>query len=185
MAMLTKTPDKSAPRAKDTFEKPSFQDCLWVLIPGVALAVIMALLNISGLVGGESGLLGGRGGPLEKVKDVHGALMFGGMSLIIGIFVSVLVLSRTSQGKRKRYWHRTFTAYLYLSPSVVILLMFTYISIIYGLYVSLHKFGLGQFSGAKAWGCFLLKLDLWGSTGGLRDRSIFGSGFWSSPPSLF
>jgi multiple sugar transport system permease protein len=84
------------------------------------------------------------------VKGILGSLMCGGAGLLIGILLSILIISMVSHGKRQRYWRQTFLAYLYLSPSVIILLMFTFISMIYAFYVSLHKFGLGQMAGRKA-----------------------------------
>ena len=144
MAALTKTP-----RPKDTFEEPSLRDGLRILIPALALALVLALLNYTGWIGGDSGWLGGKDGPLGGIKDVLGALLFGGVGLLIGLFLSTLVIFSTSQGKRRRYWRQTLVAYLYLSPSVIILLVFTFISMVYALYVSLHKFGLGQIAGTR------------------------------------
>ena len=144
MAALTKTP-----RPKDTFEEPSLRDGLRILIPALALALVLALLNYTGWIGGDSGWLGGKDGPLGGIKDVLGALLFGGVGLLIGLFLSTLVIFSTSQGKRRRYWRQTLIAYLYLSPSVIILLVFTFISMVYALYVSLHKFGLGQIAGTR------------------------------------
>ncbi len=144
MAALTKTP-----RPKDTFEEPSLRDGLRILIPALVLALVLALLNYTGWIGGDSGWLGGKDGLLGGIKDVLGALLFGGVGLLIGLFLSTLVIFSTSQGKRRRYWRQTLIAYLYLSPSVIILLVFTFISMVYALYVSLHKFGLGQIAGTR------------------------------------
>ncbi len=149
MATLSETPNRPAPRPKDTFEEPGLQDGLRILIPALALALVLALLNYTGWIGGDSGWLGGKDGLLGGIKDVLGALLFGGVGLLIGLFLSTLVIFSTSQGKRRRYWRQTLVAYLYLSPSVIILLVFTFISMVYALYVSLHKFGLGQIAGTR------------------------------------
>lgn len=147
MATLTKT--RSAPPLKDRFEKPSLPEGLLVVAAGLVFAAVAAWLNASGRIGGEEGWLGGKEGALGGVKDVLGGLLFGGAGLVIGIFLIVLVLSLVSRGKRRRYWRQTFLAYLYLSPSVIILLVFTFISMVYAFYVSLHKFGLAQIAGKK------------------------------------
>jgi multiple sugar transport system permease protein len=75
--------------------------------------------------------------------------LFGGVGLLIGFFLAMLVISLVSRGKRQRYWRQTFLAYSYLSPSVLILLVFTFLSMIYAFYVSLHEFGLGQLAGKR------------------------------------
>jgi multiple sugar transport system permease protein len=148
MATRTGTLGKPSYR-RDTFEKPSFLEGLFVLIPGFLLAALGAWLSLSGRLGGEEGWLGGKEGALGGVKGVLGGLMFGGAGLLIGVFLSMVLISLATRGKRHRYWAQTVRAYLFLSPSVVVLLMFTFISMIYALYVSLHKFGLGQVAGTK------------------------------------
>lgn len=150
MATLTKIRNKPAPPSKDTFEKPSFLEGLLVVVAGLFVAVVGAWLNMSGLVGGDEGWLGGKEGALGGVKDVLGALMFGGVGLLIGVFLCVLIISLISHGKRRRYWRQTLVAYIYLSPAVLILLIFTFVSMIYAFYVSLHRFGLAQIAGKKA-----------------------------------
>jgi multiple sugar transport system permease protein len=137
-------------QVRDRFEKPSFLEGLLVLIPGVALAAVGAWLSLSGRLGGDEGWLGGKEGALGGIRGVLGALIFGGAGLLIGIFLSMVVIALISRGKRRRYWHQTVQAYVFLSPAVIILLMFTFISMIYAFYVSLHRFGLAQVAGKKA-----------------------------------
>ena len=137
-------------QVRDKFEKPSFLEGLLVLIPGLVFAAAGAWLGLSGRLGGDEGWLGGKEGALGGVKGVLGALIFGGAGLLIGIFLSMVVIALISRGKRQRYWRQTVQAYLFLSPAVIILLMFTFISMIYAFYVSLHKFGLAQVAGKKA-----------------------------------
>jgi multiple sugar transport system permease protein len=150
MATQTQALGKRPRRRKDTFEKPSFLEGLFVLIAGFALAALGAWLSLSGRLGGDEGWLGGKEGTLGGIKGVLGGLMFGGAGLVIGLFLSMLVLSLLTRGKRGRYWTQTVQAYLFLSPSVIIVLLFTFISMVYAAYVSLHKFGLAQISGKKA-----------------------------------
>jgi multiple sugar transport system permease protein len=150
MATLNAAPGTQTLRFKDTFEKPSFLEGLLVLIPGLLFGAVGAWFSLSGLVGGDEGWLGGTDGALSGVKGVLGGLMFGGVGLVIGAFLSMLILFLVSRGKRRRYWLQTVQAYLFLSPSVIILLLFTFISMVYAFYVSLHKFGLGQVAGKKA-----------------------------------
>ncbi len=139
-----------ARQVRDSFEKPSFLEGVLVLLPGFALAAVGAWLSLSGRLGGDEGWLGGKEGALGGIKGVLGALIFGATGLLIGIFATMVVVALISRGKRRRYWQRTVQAYLFLSPSVIILLMFTFISMIYAFYVSLHKFGLGQVAGTRA-----------------------------------
>jgi hypothetical protein len=105
------------------------------------------LAHPSGRLGGDEGWLGGKEGALGGIKGVLGALVFGGVSLLLGVFLSMQIVSLASRGKRLRYWSQTAKAYLFLSPSVIILLLFTFLSMIYAFYVSLHKFGLAQLAG--------------------------------------
>ena len=123
---------------------------LLVLIPGCALGAVRGLAQRERSGRGRRGVAGRQGWSLGGVKDVLGALMSGGIGLIIGIFLSVLVIALVSRGKRQRYWRQTFQAYVYLSPAVIVMLMFTFISMIYAFYVSLHKFGLAQIAGKKS-----------------------------------
>ncbi len=139
-----------ARQVRDSFEKPSFLEGVLVLLPGFALAAVGAWLSLSGRLGGDEGWLGGKEGAFGGIKGVLGALIFGATGLLIGIFATMVVVALISRGKRRRYWQRTVQAYLFLSPSVIILLMFTFISMIYAFYVSLHKFGLGQVAGTRA-----------------------------------
>jgi multiple sugar transport system permease protein len=140
---------QSPPRNKDTFEKPSFLDNLLVVIPSLLFMVLGAWLSTSGLIGGEEGWLGGKDGVLGGIKGVLGGLLFGGAGLLIGFFVSLIVITLLSRGKRQRYWRQTLIAYSYLSPAIIILLVFTFISMVYAFYVSLHEFGLGQLAGKR------------------------------------
>lgn len=149
MATLNAAPGTQKPRLKDTFEKPSFLEGLLVIIPGFVVAALGAWLSLSGRIGGDEGWLGGKEGALGGVKGVLGGLLFGGIGLVAGIFLSMLLLHLLSRGKRRRYWSQTVQAYLFLSPSVIILLLFTFISMVYLFYVSLHRFGVGQVAGTK------------------------------------
>jgi multiple sugar transport system permease protein len=124
-------------------------DGLWIAVSSILFAALGAWLNTSGLVGGSEGWLGGKDGALGGMKGILGGLMFGGAGLLIGFFLSLLAISLFSRGKRQRYWRQTLVAYSYLSPSIIILLAFTFISMGYAFYVSLHKFGLGQLAGKK------------------------------------
>jgi len=137
------------PRVQDTFEKPTLLDVLWIAVSSLLFAALGAWLNVSGLVGGTEGWLGGKDGTLGGMKGILGGLLFGGVGLLIGFFFSLLAISLFSRGKRQRYWRQTLIAYSYLSPSIIILLAFTFISMVYAFYVSLHKFGLGQLAGKK------------------------------------
>lgn len=149
MATLNAAPGTQKLRFKDTFEKPSFLEGLLVIIPGFVVAALGAWLSLSGRIGGDEGWLGGKEGALGGVKGVLGGLLFGGIGLVAGIFLSMLLLHLLSRGKRRRYWSQTVQAYLFLSPSVIILLLFTFISMVYLFYVSLHRFGVGQVAGTK------------------------------------
>ena len=135
---------------QDRFEKPSIVDQLLILVPSLIFAALGAWLNYSGLVGGDEGWLGGKEGPLGGFNGVLGSLLFGGIGLLVGFFLSLIAISSFSRGKRQRYWRQTLIAYSYLSPSIIILLVFTFISMFYAFYVSLHEFGLGQLAGKKA-----------------------------------
>jgi multiple sugar transport system permease protein len=137
------------PDVQDRFEKPTILDTLVVVLPSLIFAALGAWLNVSGLIGGEEGWLGGKEGALGGIKGVLGGLLFGGAGLLIGFFLSLLAISFFSRGKRQRYWRQTLIAYSYLSPAIIILLAFTFISMVYAFYVSLHEFGLGQLAGKK------------------------------------
>lgn len=130
------------PVAVDRFERPSSLEAAGVLMPGLILGTIGVYLSLSGRLGGPEGFLGGRKGPLGKVDGMLGALLFGALGLCLGIAATVLLLSLITKGKRRRYWRRTLLAYIYLSPSVAVMGVFTFIAIIYALYVSLHKWGI-------------------------------------------
>jgi len=150
MTASSQVVSQPAPDVQDTFEKPSFLDGLLIVVVSLLFAALGAWLNVSGLVGGAEGWLGGKEGTLGGIKGVLGGLLFGGAGLLIGFFLSLIALSSFSRGKRQRYWRQTLTAYSYLSPSIIVLLAFTFISMVYAFYVSLHKFGLGQLAGKKA-----------------------------------
>ena len=150
MTTSSQVVSQPTPSVRDTFEKPSLLDNLLIIVPSLLFAVLGAWLSFSGLVGGDEGWLGGKEGALGGIKGVLGGLLFGGIGLLIGFFVSLLLISTFSRGKRQRYWRQTLIAYTYISPSIIILLAFTFISMVYAFYVSLHKFGLGQLAGKKA-----------------------------------
>ncbi|MEN8098767.1 MAG: sugar ABC transporter permease [Chloroflexota bacterium] len=136
-------------RTGDTFTKPGLIDALIAVLPAIFLAVLGAYLNANGILGGPDGWLGGKEGLLGGVKGVLGGLLIGSIGFFVGFFVGLLILSVLSRGKRQRFWRRSLVAYTYLSPSVLILLLFTFISMIYALYISLHEFGIGQMAGKK------------------------------------
>lgn len=142
---------KASPRSRealqpvvvDRFERPSSLEAVGVLLPGLILGAIGVYLSLSGRLGGPKGLLGGPKGPLSKVDGMLGALLFGALGLCLGITAVVFLLSLATKGKRKRYWRQTLLAYFYLSPSVAVMGVFTFLAIIYAFYVSLHKWGIG------------------------------------------
>ena len=150
MSVSDQVTSQPSPHVQDTYEKPSFLDGLLIVVPSLLFAVLGVWLNTSGLVGGDEGWLGGKEGALGGIKGTLGGLLFGGAGLVIGFFLFLIVISLFSRGKRQRYWRQTLIAYAYLSPSIIILLTFTFISMVYAFYVSLQKFGLGQLAGKKA-----------------------------------
>jgi multiple sugar transport system permease protein len=181
MATLSQTENMTPLEAIDVFERPSWREGLLVLLPAILAAVLGAWLSYSGVIGGAEGLWGGEDGPLEGVDGVLGGLLVGGISLLIGFFISLFVVARTTRGKRQRYWRQTLTAYLYLSPSVGVVLVFTVLSMVYAVYVSLHKFGLGQLSGRRE--PIFLGLDNY--TQALFETGTRQTEFWQSLMTTF
>lgn len=135
--------------AQDVFGKPSLPSRLIVLGPGALLAVLVAAGSLTGILGGKSGFLGGRGGLLYNYEGMIGALLLATLAFLLGVMASTIALAWRTRGKEKRYWRETFTAYLFLSPAVLITTVFTFVAIIYALYVSMHRFGLGEIARRK------------------------------------
>lgn len=181
MATLTPTSDQRKLGTRDNFEKPSLQEGLLVLLPAVLLAILAAWLTLSGTIGGDEGWLGGDEGSLRGVSGVLGGLLMGGIGLLLGFFIGIVAAARISSGKRQRYWRQTLIAYLYLSPSVGIVLIFTVISMAFAVYVSLHKFGLGQLSGRRE--PIFLGLDNY--TQALLETGTRQTEFWGSLVTTF
>ena len=131
------------------FERPSFSKGLIVVGPGAALAILLAAASLTGILGGKRGFLGGTGGLLYNYEGTIGALMLGSLALLFGIVVSTIIVWWTARGRERRYWRETLTAYLFLSPTVLITTIFVFVAIVYALYVSTHRFGLGEIARRK------------------------------------
>ncbi|TEU15689.1 MAG: sugar ABC transporter permease [Anaerolineales bacterium] len=53
-------------------------------------------------------------------------------------------IKREGHGPGKRYrWDELISAYLFLSPSIIVFSLFTYFSLLYAFYLSLHRWRLG------------------------------------------
>jgi multiple sugar transport system permease protein len=135
--------------AQDAFERPSFLKGLIVVVPGAVLALLVSIASWTGILGGKGGILGGRDGMLYNYQGMIGGLMLGSFALLIGILISTAVLRWTTRGRERRYWRETLIAYLFVSPIFLITTVFTFVAIIYALYVSLHHFGLGEVARRK------------------------------------
>ena len=137
------------PSPERFFRRPSVSKGLIVLGPGALLGLLIAIASLTGILGGKRGFLGGKNGLLYNYQGMIGALMLGSFCLLLGILVSTIVLAVRTRGKEKRYWRETLTAYLFLSPAVLVTAIFTFVAIIYALYVSMHHFGLGEIARRK------------------------------------
>jgi multiple sugar transport system permease protein len=122
---------------------------LIVIGPGALFGVLVAAASLIGILGGKRGLLGGRNGPLYNYQGVIGALILGSLTFLVGILVSTAALWWSTRGRERRYWRETLVAYLFVSPAVLITVVFTFVAIIYALYVSMHRFGLGEIARRK------------------------------------
>lgn len=120
-----------------------------LIVPGAVVGLLIGLASYFGILGGKSGFLGGRNGPLYNFDGMIGALILGTLTFLLGILVSTIVLRLTTKGREQRYWRDTLTAYLLVSPAVIITTIFTFVAIIYALYVSMHTFGLGEIARRK------------------------------------
>jgi len=148
--VVTTVESHQMPLARDSFERPSLLKGLTLIGPGALLALLVAIATLTGVLGGKQGLLGGRGGLLENYRGLNGALILGSYFLFAGVLAMAVVLVLNTRGKEKRYWRNTLVAYLFVSPAVLITTIFTLVAIVYALYVSVHRFGIGQTSGRKA-----------------------------------
>jgi multiple sugar transport system permease protein len=113
------------------------------------VALLVGLASWTGLLGGKHGLLGGSGGLLYHYQGAIGGLMLGSFVLLGGVLLTTAIVTWRSRGRERRYWRDSLQAYLLISPATLIIVVFTLISLIYALYVSLHRFGLGEIAGRK------------------------------------
>jgi multiple sugar transport system permease protein len=113
------------------------------------VALLVGLASWTGLLGGKHGLLGGSGGLLYHYQGAIGGLMLGSFVLLGGVLLTTAIVTWRSRGRERRYWRDSLQAYLLISPASLIIVVFTLISLIYALYVSLHRFGLGEIAGRK------------------------------------
>ena len=134
---------------RDRFERPSASRGVALIVPGAVAGILIATASLTGILGGKYGFLGGRGGLLYNYQGVVGALLLGSLTFLLGILLSAAFLSWRTRGRERRYWRETLTAYLFLSPVVVVTTVFTFVAIIYALYVSVHHFGLGEVARRK------------------------------------
>ncbi len=141
--------NRPQPLAQETFERPTFFKGLLLVGPGLLFAILIGLASWNGVLGGKKGFLGGKGGPLYNYQGMIGALILGSAVLLLSILISVIALRLLTTGREQRYWRNTLTAYLMLSPVVIITTVFTFVAIIYALYVSVHHFGLGEVARRK------------------------------------
>jgi multiple sugar transport system permease protein len=141
-----------APRARSRSEPqhPLVPRVLFLFGLPALVALLVGLASWIGLLGGKQGLLGGRGGLLYYYQGAIGGLMLGSFVLLGGILITTAIVTWRSQGRERRYWRDTLQAYLLVSPAALIIVIFTLISLVYALYVSLHRFGLGEIAGRKA-----------------------------------
>ncbi len=130
-------------------EGPSLNQVLFLIGLPALLALITAVASWTGILGGKQGLLGGRNGLLYNYQGAIGGLILGAFVLLGGILVAAGVLYWRSSGREKRYWRDTFTAYLLVSPAALVITIFTLVALVYALYVSLHRFGLGEIARRK------------------------------------
>jgi multiple sugar transport system permease protein len=74
-------------------------------------------------------------------------------------------LEGASSGARRRYWRESVTAYAYILPATVILLIFHFLPIFYAFFISLNKWGILQerFIGLQNYTNLLRDSDFWQS----------------------
>ena len=137
------------PTAPSPTGRRSLPKGLIILGPGALVAILAATASLTGILGGKRGFLGGKGGLLYNYQGMIGALVLAAVVLLIGVLVSTVALRFTTQGRERRYWRDTLTAYLFLSPAILVTVVFTFVAVIYALYVSVHKFGLGEIARRK------------------------------------
>ncbi|MFN2157596.1 MAG: carbohydrate ABC transporter permease, partial [Anaerolineae bacterium] len=121
----------------------------WEAALPALVALLVGLASWTGLLGGKHGLLGGSGGLLYHYQGAIGGLMLGSFVLLGGVLLTTTIVTWRSRGRERRYWRDSLQAYLLISPASLIIVVFTLISLIYALYVSLHRFGLGEIAGRK------------------------------------
>lgn len=137
------------PPAPPPSERSALLKGLIVVGPGALLAILVAISSLTGILGGKQGILGGKGGLLYNYQGMIGALMLAAAVLMIAILVCTVVLRFSTRGRERRHWRDTLTAYLFLSPAILITTIFTFVAVVYALYVSTHSFGLGEIARRK------------------------------------
>ncbi len=143
--------ERVVPRARSRSEPqhPSVSRVLFLFGLPALVALLVGLASWTGLLGGKHGLLGGNGGLLYYYQGAIGGLMLGSFVLLGGVLLTTAIVTWRSRGRERRYWRDTLQAYLLISPAALIIIIFTLISLVYALYVSLHRFGLGEIAGRK------------------------------------
>ncbi|MFL7807860.1 MAG: carbohydrate ABC transporter permease [Anaerolineae bacterium] len=143
--------ERVVPRAWSRSEPqhPSVSRVLFLFGLPALVALLVGLASWTGLLGGKHGLLGGSGGLLYYYQGAIGGLMLGSFVLLGGVLLTTTIVTWRSRGRERRYWRDSLQAYLLISPATLIIVVFTLISLIYALYVSLHRFGLGEIAGRK------------------------------------
>ena len=143
--------ERVVPRAWSRSEPqhPSVSRVLFLFGLPALVALLVGLASWTGLLGGKHGLLGGSGGLLYYYQGAIGGLMLGSFVLLGGVLLTTAIVTWRSRGRERRYWRDSLQAYLLISPASLIIVVFTLISLIYALYVSLHRFGLGEIAGRK------------------------------------
>ncbi|MFN2132167.1 MAG: carbohydrate ABC transporter permease [Anaerolineae bacterium] len=143
--------ERVVPRAWSRSEPqhPSVSRVLFLFGLPALVALLVGLASWTGLLGGKHGLLGGSGGLLYHYQGAIGGLMLGSFVLLGGVLLTTAIVTWRSRGRERRYWRDSLQAYLLISPATLIIVVFTLISLIYALYVSLHRFGLGEIAGRK------------------------------------
>jgi multiple sugar transport system permease protein len=143
--------ERVVPRARSRSEPehPLLSRVLFLFGLPALVALLVGLASWTGLLGGKHGLLGGNGGLLYYYQGAIGGLMLGSFVLLGGVLLTTAIVTWRSRGRERRYWRDTLQAYLFISPAALIIIIFTLISLVYALYVSLHRFGLGEIAGRK------------------------------------
>jgi len=139
---------KGVERSDVCVQPPRSRFLLLLGIPAL-LALLVAVLSWTGLLGGKQGFLGGREALLVNYSGAIGGLMLGSYVLLGGILISAAALFWRTRGRENRYWRDTLAAYILISPAAWVIVIFTLVAIIYAFYVSLHRFGLGELARRK------------------------------------